>query len=153
MDDTNDFPIFKIFILSSQYLDGTISATKQLAKYLEESPAPTGFSDLAYTLAQHRSRLRWKAAVVASSVPELIHALQEHQHSQIVRSSQPPRVGFVFTGQGANWHAMGRELIDAYPVFRRSLRMAEKHLKNLGAEWSLMGTYTFCSLATPLLST
>ncbi|KAF8439511.1 hypothetical protein BGX38DRAFT_875482 [Terfezia claveryi] len=136
---TNDFPTAKIFVFSSHYPDGTISAMQQLAKYLKESPVPPSLSDLAHTLAEHRSRLPWKAAVVASSVPELIQALQEHRHNQIVRSSQPPRVAFVFTGQGANWHAMGRELIDTCPVFRRSLQMAERHLKSLDAEWDLIG--------------
>ncbi|KAF8419074.1 putative polyketide synthase [Tirmania nivea] len=134
---TNDYTTPKVFVLSTHYRDGTISAMDQLAKYLEESPAPTYLSDLAHTLAQHRSRLSWRAAVIASSVPELIQALQD-KRKQIVRSSTPPRVGFVFTGQGANWHAMGRSLIEAYPVFRRSLETAERHLKNLGAEWSLM---------------
>ena len=143
---TNGILTPKIFVLSSHYRDGTILAAEQLAKYLQESPtASTDLSKLAHTLAQRRSRLPWRATVVASSVLELIQALALQGH-QVVRSPNPPRVGFVFTGQGANWHAMGRELVDAYPIFRRSLEMAERHLKSLGAEWSLIGTFTYTRL-------
>jgi acyl transferase domain-containing protein/NADPH:quinone reductase-like Zn-dependent oxidoreductase len=44
----------------------------------------------------------------------------------------------VFTGQGAQWYAMGRELITTYPVFGASIKEADAILKDLGADWSLM---------------
>ena len=44
----------------------------------------------------------------------------------------------VFTGQGAQWHAVGRELIMAYPPFKASLEEDEIYLKELGADWSLL---------------
>lgn len=34
----------------------------------------------------------------------------------------------VFTGQGAKWYAMGRELIEAYPVFKEAIQEADKHI-------------------------
>lgn len=49
-----------------------------------------------------------------------------------------PRIGMVFTGQGAQWHAVGRELLHAYPFFETVLKDAERHLKSLGAGWSLL---------------
>jgi hypothetical protein len=38
---------------------------------------------------------------------------------------------------------MGRELINAYPVFGRSIQEADEILKEYGAPWSLRGTYEF----------
>jgi hypothetical protein len=37
---------------------------------------------------------------------------------------------------------MGRELIDAYPTFKATLREAEGYLTKLGATWSLIGKFS-----------
>ncbi|KAJ2892889.1 hypothetical protein MKZ38_009267 [Zalerion maritima] len=48
-----------------------------------------------------------------------------------------PTLAFVFTGQGAQWYAMGRELY-AHPAFRESLEAAEQYLSmTLGSPWNL----------------
>ncbi|HLW68234.1 MAG TPA: type I polyketide synthase, partial [Gemmataceae bacterium] len=52
----------------------------------------------------------------------------------------PPLV-FVFTGQGAQWWAMGRQLLEREPVFRRSVREIDKLLRPL-AGWSLIEEMT-----------
>ncbi|MAS92169.1 MAG: hypothetical protein CMO55_03140 [Verrucomicrobiales bacterium] len=44
---------------------------------------------------------------------------------------------FVFTGQGAQWWAMGQDLIKREPIFRGVLEEIDKHLKPL-AGWSLI---------------
>ncbi|ERF74612.1 hypothetical protein EPUS_00742 [Endocarpon pusillum Z07020] len=94
--------------------------------------------DLAYTLATKRSRLPWKSYVTASSLSDLQSDLLG-KLSKPVRSTSgaPPQLGFVFTGQGAQWHAMGRELL-TYPVFECALRHSDMYLKELGCKWSLI---------------
>lgn len=55
---------------------------------------------LAYTLSEKRSRLNWKSFVVASSIDQLSQNLS----SPVIvrqRSSDAPRIAFLFTGQGA----------------------------------------------------
>ncbi|KUJ12390.1 uncharacterized protein LY89DRAFT_722023 [Mollisia scopiformis] len=42
----------------------------------------------------------------------------------------------IFTGQGAQWHGMARQLLD-YPVFLNSIDFSEKLFCSLGSEWSL----------------
>ena len=57
---------------------------------------------------------------------------------------KPPRtrgLAFVFTGQGAQWYAMGRELIAVYPAFGHSLETTDLCLRELGACWSLLGKF------------
>ena len=137
----------RIFVLSAfDELSGKVQA-KRLASYLNERRSvlnTTFLSDLAFTLAKRRSVLPYKAAVSASSVSQLVEVIcgEDVKYS---KATKVPALGFVFTGQGAQWHAMGRELIEAYPIFRRSLISASKYLKILGASWSLLGnsSYTY----------
>lgn len=93
---------------------------------------------LAYTLGQHRSILPWKLALTALSSSNLIEQLKRADITPL-RSKVEPRIGFVFTGQGAQWHAMGRELMDKYPLFRAAIDDADSCLLKLGAPWSLKG--------------
>lgn len=98
-------------------------------------------ADLAYTLSEKRSHLQWKSFAVASSIGDLRQTLDCGSLTAI-RSSPSPNLGFVFTGQGAQWYAMGRELLD-YPVFRRSLEEAEAFFQTLGCRWTLIGMQIF----------
>lgn len=117
--------------------------SKNLAAHLREKqvtlPSPI---DLAFTLADRKSRFPWTVAVRASNLAELADKLADPDRRS-VRSTKVPRLGFVFNGQGAQWHAMGRELIEEYPVFRKTLLAADKILKGYGAKWSLHGGLSF----------
>ena len=108
---------------------------------LEDNEDSITLDRLAYTLSEGRSRLPWKTFVVVSDVDELCNTLEKSPPKPL-RSSQVPVLGFVFTGQGAQWFAMGRELIQ-YSVFRESLEAAETYLKLEGCKWALLGKSSF----------
>lgn len=95
--------------------------------------------NLSYTLASKRSRFSWRAAVVASSGQSLEDKLSEGQPA--TRSLDQPGLGFVFTGQGAQWALMGTELMQ-YLAYRQSVECADAYLKTLGCEWSVIGKST-----------
>ncbi|KAI2965763.1 hypothetical protein CBS147324_7858 [Aspergillus niger] len=92
--------------------------------------------DLSFTLSQKRSRFNWTVCVLANSISQLQSRLANDsltpQHARV-----SPRLGFVFTGQGAQYAGMGLQLL-AYPVFRRSIEAAERYFQSLGGEWSLL---------------
>jgi acyl transferase domain-containing protein/NADPH:quinone reductase-like Zn-dependent oxidoreductase len=94
-------------------------------------------NDLAYTLGERRSAFPWVAATSASSISELVRLIDAGRMKP-KRRGDPPRLGFVFTGQGAQWWAMGRELIHAYPAFRETIYEADVYLREFGATWSLV---------------
>lgn len=113
-----------------------------LGVFLEQHPEVFQKSltrNIAYTLCQRRSHLAWRVACVASSSNELAIALNSPDTKPgRCAPSTPPKIAFVYTGQGAQWHAMGRELLDAYPVFAESMRRADACLKGIGADFSLV---------------
>ncbi|KAK5988353.1 6-hydroxymellein synthase cdmE [Cladobotryum mycophilum] len=92
-------------------------------------------ANLAYTLSAKRDVFPWRSHAIGSSLKDLSTSLKSEPKAVRVRS--PPKVGFVFTGQGAQWHAMGRELM-VYPAFRRRLEDATEYMSSIGAEWSLI---------------
>ncbi|KAH7376169.1 hypothetical protein B0T11DRAFT_314546 [Plectosphaerella cucumerina] len=104
----------------------------------ETKPALTPES-LAYSLSERRSRFPCVAAVRASSLKELAAKLEQVKAgAKPAHGTKKPRIGFVFNGQGAQWHAMGRELFASYPVFAASVDEADRILReDYGATWSL----------------
>ena len=133
----------RLFILSAKDEYTCRAMASNLKDYLQsvnlESEEEDRFLDnLAYTLGQRRSRFPWISTYVAGSVPELIAALDNEKLKPSRDGSHQPRLGFVFTGQGAQWHAMGRELIEAYPVFKASILEADRYLREFGCNWSLL---------------
>lgn len=100
---------------------------------------------LSYTL-NRRSLLKWRVAIPAGTSFELIEAL--NSNGILPSKASVPgqghvsdlRIGFVFTGQGAQWHAMGRELYGphGFPAYSASLDRADNYLIKMGAQWSLV---------------
>ena len=99
-------------------------------------------ADLAFTLSHRRSLLSYRIALASSTAKDLKEQL-DSSHQGPTRASRAPNIGFVFTGQGANWQGMGRELFETYPVFTSTIIAADKYLTDLGASWSLISRYHF----------
>ncbi|KAK8069347.1 hypothetical protein PG994_005963 [Apiospora phragmitis] len=97
--------------------------------------SPTYLSDLAYTLSQRRSIFPWKSCAIANSTTDLRNG--SFHLSKAVRSTRELGIAYIFTGQGAQFAGMGRELL-AYPVFKNTLQRAQLYLYELGCPWSLM---------------
>ncbi|KAE8384005.1 ketoacyl-synt-domain-containing protein [Aspergillus alliaceus] len=129
-----------IFILSARSSESARLRTEQLLEYLEHAvpvqEKHNFLTSLAYTLSTRRSLFSWKASVIASSVSQLRERLRSINYSHY---QEPPRIGFVFTGQGAQWATMGKDLWEKSAVFRESIANAEKCLNDLGADWKLTG--------------
>ncbi|KAI3394363.1 hypothetical protein diail_2874 [Diaporthe ilicicola] len=130
----------KLFVVSSNDKEGVSRNVERLTSYLSTASSKPGFLDnLAYTLATKRSVLPWKSFAIASSLEQLTENLSPSALSTPLRSSSTydPRLAFLFTGQGAQWNAMGRGL-SIYPAFQASMDASEKMLRSdFGCRWSL----------------
>jgi acyl transferase domain-containing protein len=56
-----------------------------------------------------------------------------------VNVSDDPSISLVFTGQGAQWYGMGRELLEASPVFLGAMKAVDKVLNTLKSGFSIIG--------------
>lgn len=140
----------KLLVWTSHDQVGTDRTAKQIIDYVQASTDASIVSDLAFTFSEHRSRMPWKTYTVASSATELSTSLSKHIPKP-VRSSQVPNLCFIFTGQGAQWFAMGRELL-AYPLFNERLETASKAFKALGSTWYLLGNFYLFLLLILIIS-
>nr|AAR85531.1 polyketide synthase [Didymella maydis] len=114
------------------------ACAKNLAYYVEERQDmadATFLSSLAFTLSDRRTVHPWKATVTASSSAELISGLRKVRFSSVKSTHN---LAFVFTGQGAHWCGMGKELIKVYPAFRKSLEKCGAMLKRFGAPFDVI---------------
>ena len=91
---------------------------------------------LAYSLSERRSKYEWRYTFPASSSDGVVSQL----NGRILptKMSRATDSLFLFTGRGAQWYAMGRELSERYLVFRHSLLRSDEMLQQLGASWSLI---------------
>lgn len=132
-------PRSRMFLLSAND-EGTLSRVgEKLADQLQTQSVfdeEKLLDDLAYTLCERRSRLTYIASIVATGKADLVSKLQKPSSLSSGRSS-PPSISFIFTGQGAQWWGMGRELLH-YPVFKETLLKCDGIVSDLSSDWSLM---------------
>jgi acyl transferase domain-containing protein len=136
----------RLFVLTGNDLNSLRRQRLQLSTYVQQQSAKFAkdifqtdkfLSDLAFTLSEKRSRLPWKSSCAASTIKQLVNNLEAGDFTAIRSKSERPQVGFVFTGQGAQWARMGIELLQ-YHVFRKTVEAANKHLGELGCQWSIV---------------
>ncbi|GAD95061.1 hypothetical protein PVAR5_3699 [Paecilomyces variotii No. 5] len=133
-------PRRKLILISANDKESLQTKVRDLGVYFEQRPEvfeKALFSDFAYTVGNKSSHLSYRLALSATSLDELGIQLAKVKINP-TRIQGPPTIGFVFTGQGAQWAEMGIRLIDEYPVFAGSLKNADQVLRDLGADFSLI---------------
>lgn len=114
-------------------------ALKQLAgsyaTYLTRHPE--NVSSLTYTASAGRSHFNHRLAITADGAEQLQKGLsafvEGHESPALahghIQGARQPRVAFLFTGQGAQYPGMARNLYEAEPSFRASLEKCDQLLR------------------------
>ncbi|KAL2166124.1 hypothetical protein VTG60DRAFT_3263 [Thermothelomyces hinnuleus] len=122
----------ELFLFSA---NSPASLDRQIASFREHAARyPDLARDTAYTLAVHRERLPHRAfAVVQDGKVLQVSAQARAPHSA-------PGITMVFSGQGAQWPQMGRELILTDPSFRQDMIRMDEVLQGLRIppRWSII---------------
>lgn len=130
-----------IFLLPlSAHTPHTLRALAEtFASYLPGSLAR--LSDIAYTTSQRRTHQDYRLTVVGRTRDELAERLVSLVRGiwqpVPVEQGQKPGLVFVFSGQGPQWWAMGRQLMATEPVFRESIERCDALLCEYTG-WSLV---------------
>ncbi|KAL9578153.1 MAG: hypothetical protein Q9212_005901 [Teloschistes hypoglaucus] len=129
----------KLFLFSGKDQTAAKRVFEGLGTWLERSSTnkrgPNFLEDLAYTLALRRTHLEHRNFAIASSPLELTEQLSKGLPAAIRSQRHGDNLVMVFTGQGAQWPAMGRELFEN-PVFRQSIDISQSLLESLGCKWN-----------------
>ena len=133
-----------LFVVSAKSPTSLISCVNNLKQWVGSQPhlSSRRLRQLAYTLSERRSNFPVRTSFVANTVEEFLAAASNAIGRQPERTASKPKLTLIFTGQGAQWHAMGRELLHTRSSFASSMRESEEILRSLGAEWSLIEMLT-----------
>ncbi|KAF2766275.1 KR-domain-containing protein [Teratosphaeria nubilosa] len=129
-----------LVIISAFDEDGVLRNAKAQTTYLKRKSQTSAAAeaaflrDYAYTMSR-RTLFSWRRFALGQTTSEIIDSLESP--AKVVKARRSLQVGFVFTGQGAQYSAMGQELL-IYPVFQASLLDADMYFRSLGASWSLL---------------
>ncbi|HEY1403339.1 MAG TPA: beta-ketoacyl synthase N-terminal-like domain-containing protein, partial [Pyrinomonadaceae bacterium] len=145
-------------VLSAKSERALTDLAARYADQLTKKAAP-GLGFVAAAAANGRSHLRHRLSVAAATNDEAAqklnafaagHAAGRGIHYGNIEGVSPPRIAFLFTGQGSQYAGMGRTLYETEPVFRQAVerccRIASGHL-----EESLLDVMYPAGEASPLI--
>ncbi|KAL8783768.1 MAG: hypothetical protein Q9213_004384 [Squamulea squamosa] len=111
-------------VLSAKSKTALRANTEKLIRYLNDTPE-LPLAHLSYTTTARRMHYNYRIAFECSTVSETREILQSNlDNSNDIDPVQsvPPRVAFVFTGQGSHYAALGRQLYEFSSHFRSDLQ-------------------------------
>ncbi|KAI1824106.1 hybrid PKS-NRPS PsoA [Xylaria intraflava] len=137
------------FPLSAQSPSALKSMVTSLYKTIESTPE-ISLGRLAWTLQTRRTEFQFKTSISAPTRGELVTKLRNIAHegsswaatsAQTLPANCSPRILGIFTGQGAQWPAMGSILYAECAVFRNAIDRLDASLAALPTAdrppWSL----------------
>jgi acyl transferase domain-containing protein/NADP-dependent 3-hydroxy acid dehydrogenase YdfG/acyl carrier protein len=142
-ESSTDLP--ELFVLSARSRSALRRTKDRMIAFLAanlEQPEPT-LADICHSARSRRTAHAHRLAVSCRSKAELLAKLREHQHGDAAPNRATNTADsvlepvFVFTGQGAQWWAMGRELLTHNQLFRSTVEDVDQRFSKL-AGWSLL---------------
>ena len=122
---------FSLLTMKNHYED----TSEAIDKHLSNPSVKINLRDLSYTMSERRSH-HFNRGYLVSQTPEV------KEESLVIgkKNTEAPRIGFVFTGQGAQWSQMGKNIVDLFPSATSLLNRLDNALQTLPnpPSWSLL---------------
>ncbi|KAI0973453.1 putative polyketide synthase [Xylaria arbuscula] len=112
-------PDFNLMLLSAGHPDSLHEMQKRYQEYA--ATYPDRLTSLAYTLSHRREQLQVRGFCITRGGDDKVFSPPFTSQSQ-------KQVAFIFTGQGAQWPQMGKELLQTYPEVMRDIREMDQIL-------------------------
>ncbi|KAI2616727.1 reducing type I polyketide synthase [Hypoxylon sp. NC1633] len=124
----------KLLVLSANDEASLKIAAKVLSSHLLNPGVNVSLLDLVYTLSEKRSKLYCRGFSIVDQT-RLLHESVETRN----KWNQSPKIGFVFTGQGAQWPQMGKQLLESFSLAAEVVEQLDAVLQGLPSPppWSL----------------
>jgi acyl transferase domain-containing protein len=129
----------RVFLLSANDEASLKALAKSYVRHLSNPAVSVKSLDLAYTLSERRTKHFHRGYLISRDTD-----FKENQFTYGKLQSSAPKFGFVFTGQGAQWPRMGRELLESFPIAKRVVQELDAALQTLAEppRWSLLAELT-----------
>lgn len=128
-----------ILPISARGSDAALVAVAQsFHALLESADESISLKDICAAASRRRTHHEFRLAAVASTregMSSALAAFLSGEQAPGLNVGQPvknARLVFVFSGQGPQWWAMGRELLEQEPVFRQIIQTCHDELLKLG---------------------
>ncbi|WP_395738711.1 thioester reductase domain-containing protein [Prosthecobacter sp.] len=143
IDETRTPPISSgeehLLTISARGTDAALQAVvRSFYSYLETADESISLSAICAAASRRRTHHEFRLAAVGRTRDEMLSSLTaflSNESAPGLNVGQPlknARLVFVFSGQGPQWWAMGRELLDQEPVFRQTIQTCHDELLKLG---------------------
>lgn len=142
--ETTDAKPPYVLPLSAQSPEALAATAKAYRDFLTAPDSPP-IADIVYTAARRQAHLDHRLVASGTDAAGLATRLAAFEVGEPtvgvvsgqVRYLDRRRVAFVFPGQGSQWVGMGRELVEAEPVFMATIAACEAAMKPF-VDWSLV---------------
>jgi acyl transferase domain-containing protein len=136
----------RLLLFSANSADSAKNFAQRCIEYSQRNPA--NVADLAHTLASKREKLSRRSYVLVSASGDM----SEPAPALKMPARKQPLV-MTFSGQGAQWPQMGRELLLNHPIFAQSIDEMDSILQSLNdaPQWSLKGIFPSTMQSSPKL--
>jgi acyl transferase domain-containing protein/acyl carrier protein len=128
---------WQLLLLSAKTSSALAAMTTNLVDQLRREPT-LDLADVAYTLQVGRRAFSYRRVLVCQDRDDAITTLETFDPERVLSGFQEPGdrpVAFLFSGQGAQYIDMGRDLYQGERVFREQVdRCAELLLPHLGRD-------------------
>ena len=126
----------RLLVFSGNDEQSLKSYCQAMKRHLMNPSVGINLADLAFTLSERRSHHFNRGYIVTQHTD-----LDDSAFTFGKKATNTPRVGFVFTGQGAQWSQMGKGVVDTFPLAKPLLERLDNALQSLPTppKWSLLG--------------
>ncbi|KAK3317091.1 type I polyketide synthase [Apodospora peruviana] len=133
--DPRSVHIVTVSAKSVKSLRKNIENLQSFVKDSTDSPTSSSLlSKLSYTTTARRMHHYFRVAIPAQDTDQLLKGLdaaKKQENMQRIPAVKPP-VGFIFTGQGAQYTGMGKECFDNFSTFRQQVLIYDKIARSYG---------------------
>lgn len=125
----------RLLVLSANDEASLRASATALKNHLTNPSVKVSLEDLAFTLSERRSHHFNRGYLIASKA-----VIDESALVVGKKSTSEPRVGFIFTGQGAQWPQMGKAVIQTFPEARAIIGELDEVLQKsaVAPSWTLL---------------